>query len=287
MSGFLSVGAPFTSIAPQWGGHIEATDSSQMTPLMHAAAEGNIAAITALAPNSDLEARDKEGCTALLHAAKENRQDSIRVLLSHTPKANIKARDYNGCSVLYHYVLSKSFVQSEADDFLKFLIEEGAEMSPPDPAEVPYENVMQFLSMVPKVLELGADPNVCDGRKRTLLMLAIQEEAVTVIEALTRHPKLNVHAADDEGQQASDYTADCRSHVRQTIIDMLNTKRAPARLTHFVKIWQAKKKSLIGHSVILLSGLSTLYASSAPFMVVAGLMASIYASIKLYQIVTS
>lgn len=75
-----------------WGGKLI---DPQVTPLMHAAEEGDIASIrTLISANARVDIRDQSGQTALMHASKKGQVGAARILLASDADPN--ARDWNG-----------------------------------------------------------------------------------------------------------------------------------------------------------------------------------------------
>lgn len=196
-------------------------------PLMYAVIAGRIDIVKALfAHQPDIEASDDFGNTALMHAAllqadNARKKEVISLLLAH--KADMKTCNNFGNSVICNYVFAHrhDVFSLESEDFIRFLIQQGAEINPPNLAQ---EDVIWFLSLVPRFLEWGADPNACDIHRCTLLMHAIEKQQVELIANLLAHPKINLQVCDRKGKTALDYANRCEGPHRQMIIDMLASK---------------------------------------------------------------
>lgn len=250
------------------------------TLLMLAAATGQEETVRFLLEHRphDIEARDDAGNTALMHVIKghssrEKKEAVIQILLAHATPANIKTCDDQGRCVIYKYL---SNVNGINQAFLKFLIDQGAELHPPSES-IPSELDTFFFHM-PTLLDLGAKLNVCSKTQRTMLMCALEAGKVEAVRLLLSKG-VDLDAVDVYGRKALNYLNHAQPyerHNRQPILRLFTWERLKRKV-------RAEKVSLTGHSVMLLGGIAAMCRASSPFLKVAGAIAAIYASIKIYQ----
>ena len=212
----------------------EAEPVEGTTPLMQAALDGAVAAVTALLEGVglDLEARDSDGDTALAYAAMQSNAEIVRLLLD--AGANIENRGLLGMTALMRALDNGDI------EVARLLIERGANCTPESErgdtaltlaAELDDLEILQMVlergvhglgnalhaacaagarETALALLEAGADPNARlateNGHGRTPLMSVVggADPDWGIVDALI-HKGADVHATDDDGMNVFMY----------------------------------------------------------------------------------
>lgn len=155
------------------GADKDALDEDGDTPLIKAAADGNLAAVNCLlAAGADVNVRDKKnGWTALELAAEKGRQEIIDAILQHGVDVRAASEEL-GCSALHI-----AAVNDEAGA-IDSLIEAGADADVNNSVGcTPLQSatILSNHQAMRALLQRGADANVYDIHGNTLLHLACIE----------------------------------------------------------------------------------------------------------------
>ncbi|OTA07286.1 hypothetical protein A9Z42_0082150 [Trichoderma parareesei] len=138
---------------------VNVADRNGMTPLLHAAAAGDLDIVQWLLRNeADVDARDSRGRCALYYALVNKHERIVRDLLARKPQLNVSITD--GQTLL--------------------------------------ETAMEQVSMVRLLLDAGADTELGNKRNRTALIVAVLEKKTEVVQLLVER-RANVHHRDKDG----------------------------------------------------------------------------------------
>ncbi|EGR52997.1 uncharacterized protein TRIREDRAFT_53570, partial [Trichoderma reesei QM6a] len=138
---------------------VNVADRNGMTPLLHAAAAGDLDIVQWLLRNeADVDARDSRGRCALYYALVNKHERIVRDLLARKPQLNVSTTD--GQTLL--------------------------------------ETAMEQVSMVRLLLDAGADTELGNKRNRTALIVAVLEKKTEVVQLLVER-RANVHHRDKDG----------------------------------------------------------------------------------------
>ena len=138
---------------------VNVADRNGMTPLLHAAAAGDLDIVQWLLRNeADVDARDSRGRCALYYALVNKHERIVRDFLARKPQLNVSTTD--GQTLL--------------------------------------ETAMEQVSMVRLLLDAGADTELGNKRNRTALIVAVLEKKTEVVQLLVER-RANVHHRDKDG----------------------------------------------------------------------------------------
>jgi ankyrin repeat protein len=148
----------------------------------------------------DCNARDKAGRTALM-LAYENRQAKIVQLLLEQAAINLNAKDSQGKSVLSYAVeygtasqvqILLDLLWQKADNKPEFINHVLSAMIMHDKA---WKSLSSYSVIIRRfIADYDADPNTVDVAGRSILLLALRENDILLLDWLLQHPKLKIEA---------------------------------------------------------------------------------------------
>lgn len=185
------------------------------TALMFAAMNENAKAVKMLLthPETDPLAADCDGRTALHMAARYDNADAIRLLLAKVSELDVNTADFEGLAPL-HLAVEYGFINAVK----ALLAHPGINVDAQDSmgrSAVHYTmrirlddaKTDEFPEGVHLLAAAGASLNIRDLAGRTPLMLAVQRNAMQIMQALLSEPGVDVNAADTLGRTPLHYLA--------------------------------------------------------------------------------
>ena len=203
------------------GAHVHFKGVCGRTPLILAAANGNIQCLETLILHigAQINSTDDNNDTALILASRLGHIACVEALLEHESLA-IHARHHFGNQAIHDCSMKGH------NDILVMLIEKGADVS----AKGPYGRTPLLMSAesgtvecLKTLLHNGAQINSTDDNNDTALILASRLGHITCVEALLEHEPLDIHARHHFGNQA---IHDCSMKGHNDILVMLIEKGA-------------------------------------------------------------
>ncbi|KAH0490177.1 hypothetical protein TgHK011_001657 [Trichoderma gracile] len=134
---------------------------------------------------------DRNGMTPLLHAAAAGDLDIVQWLLNH--EADVDARDSRGCCALYYALVNKH------ERLVRDLLARKPQVNvTTNDGQTLLEAAMEQVSMVRLLLDAGADAELGNKRGRTAIIVAVLERRTDVVKLLLER-KASVHHRDKDG----------------------------------------------------------------------------------------
>ena len=195
---------------------INLRDDDGWTPLMRAAANGDLRTVQALlnAPGIETDAKNPIGLTALMIAAHHGKADVVKALIKHGADINLATN--NGCTALMYAAQTGDMETVQA-----LLTTPGISI---DEKKTDGTTALMIAAshgkadIVSALIDRGADPNIADADGWTALIYAAETADMETVQALLTTPGISINEKNTDGATALMIAA---SHGKADIVSAL------------------------------------------------------------------